>query len=65
LNGRGGSRDRLLLHGGGGPGAYAVWLAGLGCDVELVDPVELHPGGVVAGAAIGASPQLLAVGVKR
>jgi SAM-dependent methyltransferase len=31
-----------VLDVGGGPGAYAVWLAGLGYDVELVDPVELH-----------------------
>jgi ubiquinone/menaquinone biosynthesis C-methylase UbiE len=27
---------------GGGPGAYAGWLANLGHDVELVDPVALH-----------------------
>lgn len=27
---------------GGGPGAYATWLAGLGYDVRLLDPVELH-----------------------
>lgn len=27
---------------GGGPGRYAVWLAGLGYQVHLVDPVALH-----------------------
>jgi ubiquinone/menaquinone biosynthesis C-methylase UbiE len=27
---------------GGGPGAYAAWLAGLGYDVVLLDPIELH-----------------------
>jgi ubiquinone/menaquinone biosynthesis C-methylase UbiE len=39
-------RERLpkppatLLDVGGGPGAYAVWLAGLGYDVHLIDPVQ-------------------------
>jgi SAM-dependent methyltransferase len=27
---------------GGGPGAYSLWLAGLGYDVRLIDPVALH-----------------------
>lgn len=27
---------------GGGAGAYALWLAGLGYEVDLVDPVPLH-----------------------
>ena len=31
-----------VLDVGGGPGAYAVWLAGLGYDVALIDPVALH-----------------------
>ena len=31
-----------VLDVGGGPGAYSVWLAGLGYDVALLDPVELH-----------------------
>jgi SAM-dependent methyltransferase len=31
-----------VLDVGGGPGAYSVWLAGLGYDVHLVDPVPLH-----------------------
>jgi SAM-dependent methyltransferase len=31
-----------VLDVGGGPGAYAVWLAHRGYAVRLVDPVELH-----------------------
>jgi SAM-dependent methyltransferase len=31
-----------VLDVGGGPGAYATWLADLGYDVHLVDPVPLH-----------------------
>jgi ubiquinone/menaquinone biosynthesis C-methylase UbiE len=31
-----------VLDVGGGPGAYAVWLAGRGHRVRLIDPVELH-----------------------
>ena len=31
-----------ILDVGGGPGAYACWLAGLGYDVHLIDPIELH-----------------------
>jgi SAM-dependent methyltransferase len=31
-----------VLDVGGGPGVYAVWLAGRGYAVHLVDPVELH-----------------------
>lgn len=27
---------------GGGPGAYAFWLAGQGYDVHVIDPVPLH-----------------------
>jgi ubiquinone/menaquinone biosynthesis C-methylase UbiE len=32
----------VVLDIGGGPGAYACWLAGLGHTVHLVDPVPLH-----------------------
>jgi ubiquinone/menaquinone biosynthesis C-methylase UbiE len=32
----------VVLDCGGGPGAYAVWLAGQGYELELVDPIELH-----------------------
>lgn len=31
-----------VLDVGGGPGRYAVWLAGLGYDVQLLDLVPLH-----------------------
>jgi SAM-dependent methyltransferase len=31
-----------ILDVGGGPGVYAEWLAGLGYDVHIVDPVPLH-----------------------
>ena len=32
----------LVLDVGGGPGVYAEWLAGLGYQVHLVDPIALH-----------------------
>jgi SAM-dependent methyltransferase len=31
-----------VLDVGGGPGAYACWLANLGYRVHLVDPIEIH-----------------------
>jgi ubiquinone/menaquinone biosynthesis C-methylase UbiE len=31
-----------ILDVGGGPGAYATWLAGMGYEVHLLDPVPLH-----------------------
>ena len=31
-----------VLDVGGGPGAYALWLAGRGYEVDLVDPIALH-----------------------
>jgi SAM-dependent methyltransferase len=39
-----------VLDAGGGPGAYAAWLADGGYRVHLVDPVPLH---VVRAAALG------------
>jgi SAM-dependent methyltransferase len=46
-----------VLDVGGGPGAYALWLGGLGYDVTLLDPVELHVtqarAAGVAQAAVG------------
>jgi SAM-dependent methyltransferase len=37
------ANDKLeILDVGGGPGIYAKWLAELGHDVRLVDPVSLH-----------------------
>src|SRR5437870_12160483 len=32
----------VVLDVGGGPGHYALWLAALGYEVHLVDPVPLH-----------------------
>lgn len=32
----------VVLDVGGGPGRYACWLAGLGYDIHLIDPVEKH-----------------------
>lgn len=32
----------VIFDVGGGPGAYAEWLAGLGYQVHLLDPVEKH-----------------------
>ena len=36
------SAPASVLDVGGGPGRYASWLAGLGYEVTLVDPVPLH-----------------------
>ena len=56
-----------VLDVGGGPGAYAVWLAGRGYDVRLLDPVPLHveqareaarENGVTLDAAIGDARRL-------
>ncbi len=41
----------VLLDVGGGPGAYAVWLALAGYAVHLVDPIPLHLAQAVAAAA--------------
>jgi ubiquinone/menaquinone biosynthesis C-methylase UbiE len=32
----------VVLDVGGGPGAYAAWLAAVGYEVQLLDPVALH-----------------------
>jgi len=40
-----------VLDVGGGPGVYASWLASLGYEVTLVDPV-VRPGGVIPAAFI-------------
>ena len=32
----------IIIDVGGGPGVYAEWLAGLGHEVHLIDPVEKH-----------------------
>jgi len=36
------SAPAKVLDVGGGPGRYASWLAGLGYDVDMIDPVPLH-----------------------
>ena len=41
---------RAVLDVGGGPGRYAAWLASLGYDVRLVDPVPLHVEQAVAAS---------------
>ena len=59
----------VVLDVGGGPGAYACWLAGLGYEVHLIDPVPLHveqahraselqPGRPLASALIGDARRL-------
>lgn len=40
-----------ILDVGGGPGAYAAWLAASGYEVHLVDPVPLHVEQAAAAAA--------------
>ncbi|MEN3358854.1 MAG: hypothetical protein V7637_2836 [Mycobacteriales bacterium] len=42
-----------VLDVGGGPGVYAGWLAGLGYQVRLIDPVERHVEQARALAATG------------
>src|ERR1700709_1206753 len=32
----------IIVDVGGGPGVYSEWLAGLGHEVYLIDPVEKH-----------------------
>ncbi len=44
-----------ILDVGGGTGRYAAWLAGLGYEVTLVDPVPLHIEQAKARAASGPS----------
>ena len=36
------SSELVVLDVGGGPGAYACWLAAEGCEVHLFDPVPKH-----------------------
>lgn len=38
---------------GGGPGAYSLWLAGLGYELRLIDPVELHVEQARAAGVVG------------
>src|SRR4051794_3511662 len=61
----------VILDVGGGPGAYALWLAGLGYEVHLIDILPLHVEQALraseassqarlAGAIVGDARQLVA-----
>jgi SAM-dependent methyltransferase len=54
-----------VLDVGGGPGAYAAWLAELGYDVHLVDPVPLHVEQAGDEARSAARPFTVAEGDAR
>lgn len=54
-----------VLDVGGGPGAYAAWLAGLGYDVHLVDPVPLHVEQAAEVAQRAPEPFTVAIGDAR
>ena len=45
------SRPSRILDIGGGPGSYSLWLAQLGHEVHLLDPVKLHVAQAVRRAA--------------
>jgi ubiquinone/menaquinone biosynthesis C-methylase UbiE len=53
-----------VLDVGGGPGVYASWLTGLGYEVRLLDPIDLHVGQALArrpppaSAAVGDAREL-------
>jgi SAM-dependent methyltransferase len=51
-----------VLDVGGGPGAYAVWLAELGYDVHVVDPLPMH---VEHATSLAAGRFTAAVGEAR
>ena len=51
-----GSEPATVIDVGGGPGAYAVWLAGLGHRVHLVDPVPEHVEQARAAGTAAGSP---------
>lgn len=54
-----------VLDVGGGPGAYAAWLAELGYDVHLVDPVPLHVEQAADAARASTRPFTVAEGDAR
>jgi len=54
-----------VLDVGGGPGAYAIWLAGRGYEVTLVDPVPMHVSEAAARAARSAHPFTAGLGDAR
>ena len=54
-----------VLDVGGGPGAYAMWLAGRGYEVTLVDPVPMHVSEAAARSARSARPFTAGLGDAR
>jgi|SRR5438128_5208671 len=54
-----------VLDVGGGPGAYATWLADRGYRVHLVDPVQLHVEQATAAASRAGGSFTAAVGDAR
>lgn len=54
-----------VLDVGGGPGAYAAWLAGRGYKVTLVDPVPMHVSEAAAVSARSARPFSASLGDAR
>lgn len=50
---------------GGGPGAYAAWLAARGYDVHLIDPVPLHVAQATAAATESLAAFTAALGDAR
>lgn len=54
-----------VLDVGGGPGAYAAWLAARGYDVHLIDPVPLHVEQATAAATASRRTFTAALGDAR
>jgi SAM-dependent methyltransferase len=55
---------------GGGPGVYATWLAGLGYEVHLIDPVPRHidqalAAAAAAGVTLASARRGVAAGIER
>jgi SAM-dependent methyltransferase len=53
----------VVVDVGGGPGAYALWLAGLGHEVHLFDPVPLHVQQAGRASGNGEAPRLAGAAV--
>ena len=54
-----------VLDVGGGPGAYAMWLAERGYDVTLIDPVPMHASEAAERSARSAHPFTAGLGDAR
>lgn len=57
------SPPAIVLDVGGGPGAYACWLAARGYEVHLVDPVPLHVEQALLASRDQAAPPLASASV--